>query len=65
MSVFVNYGGPKLDKKQKQLVRSQAMVSVRGQQKLARAANAHQRGKSDLVSRLDVQVLHVSLPLGC
>ncbi|CAP61125.1 uncharacterized protein PODANS_3_920 [Podospora anserina S mat+] len=43
MSVFVNYGGPKLDKKQKQLVRSQAMVSVRGQQKLARAANAHQR----------------------
>ncbi|KAK4175771.1 hypothetical protein QBC36DRAFT_353862 [Triangularia setosa] len=44
MSVFVNYGGPKLDKKQRQLVRSQAMVSVRGQQKLARAANAHRRG---------------------
>ncbi|KAK4202427.1 hypothetical protein QBC40DRAFT_276726 [Triangularia verruculosa] len=44
MSVFVNYGGPKLDKKQKQLVRSQAMVSVRGQQKLAKAANAHHRG---------------------
>ncbi|KAK4182948.1 hypothetical protein QBC35DRAFT_135486 [Podospora australis] len=34
MSVFINYGaGPKLDKKQKQVVRSQAMVSVRGQQK--------------------------------
>jgi hypothetical protein len=37
MSVFVNYGGPKLDKKQKQLVRSQAMVSVRGQQKLCKS----------------------------
>ncbi|KAK0736198.1 hypothetical protein B0T21DRAFT_366465 [Apiosordaria backusii] len=44
MSVFVNYGGPKLDKKQKQLVRSQAMVSVRGQQKLAKATNMHHRG---------------------
>ena len=36
MPVFVNYAGPKLDKKQKQIVRSQAMVSVRGQQKQAK-----------------------------
>ncbi|KAK0710610.1 hypothetical protein B0H67DRAFT_601597 [Lasiosphaeris hirsuta] len=37
MSVFVNYGGPSLDKKQQRIVRSQAMVSVRGQQKQARS----------------------------
>ncbi|KAH6695687.1 hypothetical protein F5X68DRAFT_258242 [Plectosphaerella plurivora] len=36
MSVFVNYAGPKLDKKQNQVVRSQAMVSFRGRQKQAR-----------------------------
>lgn len=47
MSVFVNYGGPKLDKKQKQVVRSQAMVSVRGQQKQAKS-----RGKFDVILRL-------------
>ncbi|KAK3986765.1 hypothetical protein QBC44DRAFT_401818 [Cladorrhinum sp. PSN332] len=33
MSVFVNYGGPKLDRKQKQVVRSQAMVAFRGKQR--------------------------------
>lgn len=33
MTVFVNYDGPKLDKKQKKAVRSQVMVVVRGLQK--------------------------------
>ncbi|KAK4225617.1 hypothetical protein QBC38DRAFT_482573 [Podospora fimiseda] len=34
MSVFVNYGrGPKLDRKQRQVVRSQAMVAFRGKQR--------------------------------
>jgi hypothetical protein len=33
MAVFVNYDGPKLDKKQKKAVRSQVMVVVRGLQK--------------------------------
>lgn len=45
MSVFVNYGGPKLDKKQKQLVRSQAMVSVRGQQKQNKSAHKETKQK--------------------
>jgi hypothetical protein len=36
MSVFVNYAGPKLDKGQNQIVRSQAMVSFRGRQKQAK-----------------------------
>ena len=30
MSVFINYEGPNLGKKQKRVVRSQAMVAVRG-----------------------------------
>jgi hypothetical protein len=33
MTVFVNYDGPKLDRKQKKAVRSQVMVVVRGLQK--------------------------------
>ncbi len=33
MAIFVNYDGPKLDKQQKQVVRSQVMVVVRGRQK--------------------------------
>jgi len=37
MSVFVNYEGPNLGKKQNQVVRSQAMVVVRGQQRKAKA----------------------------
>jgi hypothetical protein len=41
MSVFVNYAGPKLDKKQNQLVRSQVMVSVRDQQKQAKSKSHH------------------------
>ncbi|KAH6856157.1 hypothetical protein B0I37DRAFT_69827 [Chaetomium sp. MPI-CAGE-AT-0009] len=35
MSIFVNYDGPKLDKEQKRVVRSRAMVVVRGRRKQA------------------------------
>jgi hypothetical protein len=33
MAIFVNYEGPKLAKEQKQVVRSQVMIVVRGRQK--------------------------------
>ncbi|KAK3900282.1 hypothetical protein C8A05DRAFT_17396 [Staphylotrichum tortipilum] len=33
MAIFVNYGGPRLDKEQKQVIRSQVMIVVRGRQK--------------------------------
>ncbi|KAK0644692.1 hypothetical protein B0T16DRAFT_460716 [Cercophora newfieldiana] len=36
MSVFVNYDGPNLGKSQKRMVRSQAMISVRDQQRQAK-----------------------------
>ncbi|KAK4129672.1 hypothetical protein N657DRAFT_564033 [Parathielavia appendiculata] len=39
MPVFVSYDGPKLGKKQKQVVRSQVMILVRDQQKKAKQAN--------------------------
>ncbi|KAK3356630.1 hypothetical protein B0T25DRAFT_537093 [Lasiosphaeria hispida] len=51
MSVFVNYGGPSLDKKQQRIVRSQAMVSVRGQQKQARSRDAAEATTSGLTVR--------------
>ena len=38
MSVFVNYGGPKLDKTQKRVVRSRAMVSARKEAKMKNAS---------------------------
>ncbi|KAK4097160.1 hypothetical protein N658DRAFT_434590 [Parathielavia hyrcaniae] len=40
MPVFVSYDGPKLGKKQKQVVRSQVMVLVRDQQKKAKQAKS-------------------------
>lgn len=36
MSIFVNYDGPKLDNEQKRVVRSRAMVVVRGRRKQAK-----------------------------
>ena len=43
MTFFVNYDGPKLDKKQKQVVRSQVMVVVRGQQRKQAKSQSHLR----------------------
>jgi len=51
MSVFVNYDGPSLGKKQQRLVRSRAMVVVRGQQKQAKAT-AELAPSSDAITRL-------------
>ncbi|KAK4164332.1 hypothetical protein QBC43DRAFT_378745 [Cladorrhinum sp. PSN259] len=47
MSVFVNYGGPKLDRKQKQVVRSQAMTAFRGKQRQEKI-----KGTADVVTVL-------------
>jgi hypothetical protein len=49
MAIFVNYDGPKLDTEQKRVVRSRAMVVVRGRRKQAKC---QAKSSPDLSSRL-------------
>jgi len=50
MSVFINYEGPNLGKKQKRVVRSQAMVAVRGQQRQQAKTTAADVAKNTTIS---------------
>ncbi|KAK3294387.1 uncharacterized protein B0H64DRAFT_343731 [Chaetomium fimeti] len=51
MSIFVNYDGPKLDKDQKRVVRSRAMVVVRGRRKQAECQVKSRRGTPKRLGR--------------